>query len=129
MANSQRYTREIARRYRLEAQKFADGFVCLPNRYVSPDTGETKFEKINLKPTGTIIAFTIIHIPADRFAKESPFPVAIIETEEGCRLTTQIVDSKFEDLKIGGKVELVFRKATEEGDSGILNYGYKGILV
>jgi uncharacterized OB-fold protein len=129
MTNSQRYTREIARRYRLEAQKFEDGFVCLPNRYVSPDTGATKFEKINLKPTGTILAFTIIHIPADRFAKESPFPVAIIETEEGCRLTTQIVDSKFEDVKIGGKVELVFRKATEEGDSGILNYGYKAIVL
>ena len=37
MANSQRYTREIPHRFRLEAQRFSDGYVTLANRYISPD--------------------------------------------------------------------------------------------
>jgi len=129
MANSQRYTREIPHRYRLEAQKFEGGYVSLANRYICPVTGNKDFEKITLKGTGTILTHTIINIAADQFAKESPFPIAIIETDEGARITAQVVDCNHEDVKIGAKVELVFRKMGEEGESGIINYCYKAILV
>lgn len=129
MANSQRYTREIPRRYRLEAQRFINGNVCLPLRYIDPETGERKFDPIKLSGKGTILSFTEINISADTFAKEAPFAIAIIETEEGARLTAQVVDCNFEDIKIGSKVELIFRKIMEEGNSGIINYGYKAILV
>ncbi|MFP4527992.1 MAG: Zn-ribbon domain-containing OB-fold protein [Candidatus Kapaibacterium sp.] len=129
MANSQRYTREIPHRYRLEAQKFDSGYVTLPRRYIDPTSGSTKYETIKLKGTGKILSFTIINIAADQFAKQTPFPVAIIETDEGARLTAQVVDCQPEDVKIGAKVELVFRKLIEEGGSGIINYGYKAILV
>jgi len=40
-----------------------------------------------------------------------------------------ITDTKFEDLKIGARVEFVFRKIMEEGASGIINYGYKAKVV
>lgn len=129
MANSQRYTREIPQRYRLEAQKFDSGYVTLPRRYIDPETGSRKFEKIKLKGTGKIVTYTIVNIPADTFATQSPFAVAIIETDEGARLTAQVVDCNFDDLKIGANVKLVFRKIMEEGHSGIINYGYKAILV
>jgi len=129
MANSQRYTREIPHRYRLEAQKFDDGYVTLPNRYISPISGSKNYEKITLKGTGTILTYTIVYIAADAFSKQTPFPVAVIETDEGARLTAQIVDCNIEDVKIGAKVEFVLRKMTEEGESGIINYSYKAILV
>ena len=58
MANSQRYTREIPRRYRLEAQKFKSGYITLPNRYIDPKTGEKESEKINLSGKGKIITYT-----------------------------------------------------------------------
>ncbi len=129
MANSQRYTREIPHRYRLEAQKFSDGYVSLATRYISPESNTQKSEMITLKGTGKIVTFTVIHIAADAFAKQTPFPVAIIETDEGARLTAQIVDCNISDVKIGGKVEFIFRKMGEEGESGIINYCYKAILV
>ena len=66
MANSQRYTREIPHRYRLEAQKFNSGYVSLPTRYIDPFTGERKSESIKLKGTGTILSYTIIHIPREQ---------------------------------------------------------------
>ena len=129
MAISPRYSREIPHRFRLEAQKFKSGNVYLPTRYICPETGEKEFEKITLKGTGKILSYTIIHIASDEYAKQTPFPVAIIETDEGARLTAQVVDCKPEELKIGAKVELIFRKIMEEGDSGIINYGYKAIIV
>ncbi len=129
MAISPRYTREIPHRYRLEAQKFECGAVSLATRYVCPDSDCKKSKKITLKGTGKILTYTIIHIAADAFAKETPYAVAVIETDEGARLTAQVVDCNFDDLKIGARVELVFRKITEEGASGIINYGYKAVLV
>lgn len=128
MANSQRYTREIPHRFRLEAQKFEDGFISLPNRYISPN-GNKNFEKIKLSGRGKILSFTVIHTPSDEFKLIKPYAVAIIETTEGARLTAMITDTPIEKLTIGAEVELVFRKIKEEGASGIINYGYKAILV
>lgn len=129
MANSQRYTREIPHRYRLEAQKFADGFISLPNRYISPKSGTKEFENIKLSGKGTILSFTVIYTPSDEFKLLKPFAVAIIETEEGARLTAMITDTPIEKVQIGAQVELVFRKIKEEGASGIINYGYKAIVI
>lgn len=129
MANSQRYTREIPHRYRLEAQKFPSGFVSLPRRYVDPISGKKEFENIKLSGFGTILSYTVIHIASDQFKYQTPYAVAIIETDEGARVTAMIADSKLEDIKIGSRVEFVFRKIMEEGASGIINYGYKAKLV
>lgn len=128
MANSQRYTREIPHRFRLEAQKFEDGFVSLPRRYVSPN-GNKNFENIKLSGKGKILSFTVIHTPSDEYKLFKPFAVAIIETDEGARLTVMITDTPIEKVTIGANVELVFRKTKEEGASGIINYGYKAIVV
>lgn len=129
MANSQRYTREIPHRYRLEAQKFKSGYVTLSNRYIDPDSGERENEKIRLSGNGTILSYTIVNIAADDYAHLAPYPVAVIETEEGARLTAMIADTEPEKVKIGAKVKLVFRKIMQEGHSGILNYGYKAVVV
>lgn len=129
MADSARYHRERNHRYLLEAQKFDSGYVSLPNRYIDPNSGSRTFEKINLKGTGTILSFTIIHIASDQFAHTTPYPVAIIETDEGARLTAMVTDCEPNDVKIGARVELVFRKILEEGESGIINYGYKAVLI
>ena len=51
--------------------------------------------------------------------------MAIVELEEGAKLTTQIVDCNPEDVEIGDEVEMVFRKIREEGDDGVISYGYK----
>jgi len=128
MANSQRYTREIPHRFRLEAQKFEDGFVSLPNRYISPN-GNKNSEKIKLSGKGKILSYTVIHTPSDEFKLIKPYAVAIIETIEGARLTAMITDTPLDKITIGADVELVFRKIKEEGASGIINYGYKAIVV
>lgn len=129
MINSQRYTREIPRRYRLEAVKFRNsGNVSFARRLVDPETGDREYDTITMKGTGKILSYTIIHITADDYGKLTPFPVAIIETDEGARLTAMVTDTTPEELKIGAKVELIFRKIGENGHTGIINYGYKAVI-
>jgi uncharacterized OB-fold protein len=124
-----RYTREIPQRFRLEAEKCTGcGYIAFPPRLICPECGEKSFEKITLNPEGKILTYTIIHVAADEFATQTPFPVAIIETKDGARLTAQVVDCALEEVKTGKEVKLILRRIQKEGKSGILQYGYKAVL-
>lgn len=124
-----KYTREIPQRYRLEAGKCAGcGYIAFPPRFVCPECGSREFELVKLTPAGTIVTYTIVHVAAEEFSSETPLPIAIIETEEGARLTAQVVDCDPEDVEIGKRVKLIFRCIQREGHSGINQYGYKAVL-
>jgi len=45
------------------------------------------------------------------------------------KVTTQIADADPDELQIGQKVRLVFRKIQEDGKAGILCYGYKAVII
>lgn len=125
-----KYTREIPQRYRLEAGKCARcGYLAFPPRIVCPECGAREFETVRLDDTGTIVSFTVIQVAADEFATEVPLPIAIIETDNGGRLTAQVVDCEPDEVAIGTKVRLMFRRITSEGHAGIHQYGYKAVLV
>jgi uncharacterized OB-fold protein len=53
----------------------------------------------------------------------TPYHLAIIELDEGPRLTGQIVSCK--SVRIGMRVRPVFRILGKEGDRGIIYYGTK----
>lgn len=78
---------------------------------------------------GEVQTYTLIHSPPRGFEYIKPYILAIIKLKEGPSLTAQIVDCKIEDVKIGSKVKVVFRKIVEEGDEGVILYGYKFKLV
>lgn len=124
-----RYTREIPQRYRLEAGKCTGcGYLAFPPRLICPECGSREFETTVLRPSGTILSYTIVHVAADCFATQTPFAVGIIETDDGARLTAQIVDCDHGEIEIGGRVRLVLRCVQREGHAGILQYGYKAVL-
>ncbi len=125
-----KYTREIPQRYRLEAGKCAGcGYLAFPPRIVCPECGSREFETVNLDDTGTIITYTVVQVASDQFATEVPLPIAIIETDDGGRLTAQVVDCAPDEVAIGKKVRLMFRRIQSEGHAGIHQYGYKAVLV
>jgi uncharacterized OB-fold protein len=127
---SPRYTREIPQRYRLEAAKCKKcGKISFPPRLVCPACGTKEFEKTKLSETGKIVTYTTIRVPPANFATQAPYHVAIVESDNGVRVTTQVVDCRPEELEIGKKVKFVFRKLYEEGHTGIICYGYKAVLV
>jgi uncharacterized OB-fold protein len=67
----------------------------------------------------------VIHTPTDEFKTLAPYVVAIIKLEEGAQITSQIVDCDPDMVEIGDDVEMVFRKIKEEGEAGVISYGYK----
>lgn len=74
---------------------------------------------------GTVYSFTEVASGPVGFELESPYVLAIIELEEGPRLTAQIVGVGEKDVKIGDPVEMVFRKIQEDSEEGLIHYGYK----
>ena len=78
-----------------------------------------------LSNKGKIITYTIIYDAPENFEGQAPYPIAIIELDEGPRITAQIVDCKLGDVKIGMRVKATFRKIQEDGYIGAIYYGYK----
>jgi uncharacterized OB-fold protein len=126
LSTSARYWREIPQRYRLEAAKCKKcGRIAFPPRLICPNCGSKQFQTEKLPDTGTLLTYTIIRVAPSQFVDEAPYAVGIIELEGGTRLTAQIADVPLEDIKIGQKVKVEFRRIREEGQAGILCYGYK----
>ncbi len=120
-----RYARFIPQRYRLEA-----GYCKECDRYHFPPRlicccGKTDMEIRKLPDEGELLTFTIIHTPGSQFQDQRPFAVGIVELAPGARITTQIADTPLEEIKIGMKVKIEFRKIQSVGEGGVLAYGYK----
>ena len=126
---SPRYHREIPQRYRLEAAKCSGcGEISFPPRLICPKCKAKEFKSVKLNDEGKILTYTIIRVGSEKFSKETPYAVGIIELNDGVKITAQIADAEVDELKIGQKVKLVLRKIQEDGKSGILCYGYKAVL-
>lgn len=124
-----RFWRECSQRYNLIGTKcLICDKVFFPPRNICPECRRGSLEKreeIKLSGKGEILTYTVVHSPLKPFALQVPYVMAIIELDEGPRVTAQIVSCDIEDVKIGSKVKSVFRKIREDGKSGIIHYGYK----
>jgi uncharacterized OB-fold protein len=89
--------------------------------------GNVEFSTIDFSGKGKIVTFTQIHGGPEVYADQTPYCVGLIDLAEGARVTGQIVDCKYEELKIGQEVEAVFRKFYKSGEKGIVHYGTKFI--
>jgi uncharacterized OB-fold protein len=126
MPTPSRYWREIPQRYRVEANQCKNcGTKFFPPRLVCSECQSQELEKAKLSEKGKLLTYTVIRVPPHQFADQAPYAVGIAEMEDGVKLTGQIVDCDFEDIKVGMSVKLEFRKIFQEGESGILCYGYK----
>lgn len=123
-----KYWREIPHRYRLEAHKCKKcSEIHFPKRLICPGCGGTSFEQIQLSREGKLITYTIIHVGHSKFKNQTPYAIGIVELKEGVRLLMQIADCELSDLKTDMPLAIEFRRISEEGDAGIINYGYKAV--
>ena len=64
---------------------------------------------------GTLYTYTVARQPTSpHFANQVPQRLAVVELDEGIRLTTTLVDVKDEELEIGMRVEPVFDPVSDE---------------
>jgi hypothetical protein len=127
---SPRYWREIPQRYRLEAGKCKKcGKVYFPPRIICAECKSQEFETVNLQREGKILTYTIIRVAPSQFVDQTPYAMGIVELNDKVKILSQIADCDLDKLEIGQKVRIEFRKIYQEGEAGIICYGYKCVPV
>jgi hypothetical protein len=101
--------------------------VSFPARRVCPACRGTEWEKTSLSWKGKVVTSTVVQVAPTEFQMEAPYAVAVVETPEGARLMTQVVDCEPSTVQPGMEVSLVFRRLRKEGHGGILCYGFKAV--
>jgi uncharacterized OB-fold protein len=84
-------------------------------------------ERIKLKGEGKIFSMTEVHEGLEELNIQRPYILAMVELDEGPKITGQVIDCDACDLEIGMPVRATLRKLSEEGPSGVIHYGYKFI--
>ena len=119
--------RRLPERYRLQ------GTACgncstdyFPARKLCPKCRRKgKISPKQFSGKGKIYSFTEVSAGPIGFELESPYLLAIVELDEGPKLTAQVVGGRDTEVKIGDSVEMIFRKIVEDSPEGIIHYGYK----
>ena len=119
-----RYHRLTAPYYRLEGQRCAAcGAVQFPPRSACGACRGLDLGVHRFSGRGTVFSYAEVATAPKGFS--GPYMVALVDLEEGVRVTAQLTDVEPEDVEIGMPVEMVTRRIQEKGPHGYLVYGYK----
>jgi scaffold protein (connect acetoacetyl-CoA thiolase and HMG-CoA synthase) len=121
-----RFWRKIPQRYNLIGTRCRTcGRYFFPPRTLCPDCRRAgEIEEYRFRGTGAVVTHTVIRSASDQFEQQTPYVLAIIQLDEGPRLTAQIV-CPVNEIRIGMRVRPVFRKIAVDGESGVIHYGTK----
>lgn len=90
------------------------GFVSVPPRGACPISGTPMTEEVELPETGTVVSFTIVHIPIPNAPVKPPFIVANIVLDESDQTFIHLVsECDNEKLQIGERVKAVWKDESE----------------
>jgi len=120
-----RYWRHFREKYRLIGGKCENGHVFFPHRQVCPVCGSRNVEEYEFSGKGKVISWTIVRNPPSGFEYYKPYPLALVQLEEGPVVLAQLTDVDPEEIDFGMEVEAVTRKVREFEEDGIILYAYK----
>ena len=124
---------EISRHWRLQHQRYGlVGEICphceekiFPPRDVCPNCAQEAKTLYVFSGKGEVFSYTTVYDPPEGYEGNAPYTVALIKLEEGPLVTAQLTDVDNGKVEIGVPVEMVTRKLREDGERGMLVYGYK----
>ena len=94
---------------RLMAAKCREcGAMLLPPRPMCPNCFSSHMEWIELKNTGELLTYTVIHISPRQFKSLAPYAVGIVRLEDGPKLPGIIRDIELEGISVGMSLEVGF---------------------
>lgn len=124
------YMAETKARYRLVAEECKNcNRLHFPPRESCLDCGGREFVDRPLSKRGKIYSYTVIGRGAaptefaDQQAATGEYAVAVVELDEGPKATGQMADCEPRQVKIGDRVEAVFRRIYIQDD--VPRYGFK----
>lgn len=124
---------EVSRHWRLRQQRYAlVGEVCphcavkiFPPRDICPDCGQEARTLFSFSGHGEVFSYTTVRDAPAGHEQNVPYTVALVRLDEGPMLTAQLTDLGEQPPEIGMPVEMVTRRLSEDGERGMLVYGYK----
>ena len=131
-SSTARYWREFPARYNLLGVECGNcSQVYFPPRHICPNCTRRSIGKMRSKKLsgeGEVFSFTVVHDPHPDYAMQVPYVMALVRMKEGIDVLGQVVDCETKQVEIGTRVKVCFRKLREEGESGLIHYGYKFAL-
>ena len=124
---------DIPRNWRLRNQRYQlEGSTCIecravyfPPREVCKRCRSRQLQAHRLRGEGTLASYTVVYQAPEGFEGQVPYAVGLVDLVDGPRLTAMLSDVNLDELRIGLPVEMVIRKINEDGEQGMINYGYK----
>ena len=89
------------------------GIVIAPPSGACYGCGGNNMKWADVSGKGKLVSFTVIHIAPDEFVEEAPYFIAIVELEEGTRISSRLLGFdplKPEDIKLGTPLILDYEK-------------------
>lgn len=124
------YLAEAKARYRLVGEECAKcGRLHFPPRESCLSCGAQLWNDRPLKRTGTVYAYTIIGkgaAPSEFLEQQlatGDYATAVVELDDGPRITAMLADVDVQKVKIGMRVRMVFRRLYAQ--EGTTRYGFK----
>lgn len=84
------------------------GKIHLPPRPMCSNCFSQEFEWVEVPGKGKLITYTVIHIAPPQFQTMAPYPVGIVELENGLRIPGMIQGVTQEKLQIGMELTIDF---------------------
>ena len=124
---------EISRHWRLQKQRYGlvgekchhCGVNIFPPRDVCPECAQAAHEMYRFSGKGEVFSYSTVFDAPAGYEGIAPYTVALVKLEEGPLVTAQLTDVDNDGVEIGMPVEMVTRKLREDGDKGMIVYGYK----
>lgn len=124
---------DIPRIWRLKSQRYnLEGTQCqgctdltFPPVQVCAKCRSQELQPYRFSGKGTVYSFSTVYSPLSQFTEFVPYIVALIDLQEGPRITAQLTDVTPKNVEIGMPVEMVIRKISEQSEQGAIVYGYK----
>ncbi|MBI1973620.1 Zn-ribbon domain-containing OB-fold protein [Candidatus Micrarchaeota archaeon] len=119
--------RRIPERYQLLGNECATcGAVFFPPRALcSKCRRKGTLEDKKLGGLGEVFTFTAVRSPPEGFEHQIPYVLAIVKLKEGPFITGMVTDVEPQEVSIGMPVRSVFRRISEDGKHGVINYAFK----
>jgi uncharacterized OB-fold protein len=107
---------------RIQYSPSAERYVFYP-RVLAPGTLADDLEWREISGAGTLYTFTVSHRPVSpHFVDDVPQILAVVEWDEGPRFSTEIVNARPDEVRVGMRVRPVF---TDHPDAGITMLRYE----
>ncbi len=118
--------RERRQRYFMEGIRCNKcGKKTFPSASFCPECGSENLTPYKLEEKGKILYFTISRINTQNIIRATSSILALIELDDGLKITAQIVDIDPDNVKRGMRVKNVFRILSKDEKDGLIQYGLK----